>query len=670
MKNRVASLLGAGVDSWRDSDPVRRWRIVLGVIAGAIVIWLTLATKPWVAAAEIRGKTDTLDYLRIYGWIAAAINVVLLAGLAAICPWWAGGRYSKPGPARTNHPSTLLNLRRTRLSTPRAPRWFWPLVLVAMATTFFYSLPRMNHGFWDDEELNIRTTLWGKFKPNKKTGEIEFVHFDWLETVYGYSKGPNSHTLFSILSRACEDAWNVVAKPKGFPLVEWPFRVPALIFGVLAVAAFAWLLKDLGMPGTGLAAAFLLGIHPWNIRYASEARGYSLLIFLVPILFVFWRRAMVTGKWRWWSAFALAEFSLVYCYPGSAFLLIVLNVIMVGLFVAGPECAEPRFAQAGRWFCVNVLAAMLALQLMLPLVPQGKLYFDVVSSQGFVAGWQWVRNTACFMIGGAPWTKSGEPLEGYPEWLARYVENPILFVTAAAFAIFLVVLGACRLVVRGWASATFVVVMAICPPITFVFAHFRKFLLYENYVIYSLPGVVICAAAGLTLTASWVGKLSGGRKGVALAMAMCVVLGYFLYTNPFRQWLVGNPLQQIRESVIYSRGTLDPAAPGYKDVRTASFCIPPYLYDAHMERLDSAGAFIAALRRADAEGIPLFLNIGMPWAAREYSPQMWQLFNNAKLFEEPVRLRGFEPSLDRLVARYKPHSAEKFDFSAYKEDKR
>jgi hypothetical protein len=665
VNNRIASLLGAGIAFWQRSDLVRRWRIILGAVAGAIAIWLLIATKPWVAAAEIRGKTDTLDYVRIFGWIAGAINLVLFAGLAAICPWWASGKQPKPSPPPANQLSTLQPQHRI----PSAPRWFWPLVVVAMAATFFYSLPRMTHGFWDDEELNIRTTLWGKFKPNKKTGEIEFMRFGWLETVYGYSKGPNSHTLFSILSRACEDAWNLVAKPTGFPLVEWPFRIPALVFGLLAVAAFAWLLKDLGMPGAGLVAAFLLGVHPWNIRYASEARGYSLLIFLVPVLFVFWRRAMVTGQWRWWSAFAFTEFSLVYCYPGSAFILVVLNLITLGLFVAGPDCAEPRFAQAGRWFCVNVLAAILTLQLMFPLLPQGKLYFDFVSSQGFVSGWQWVRNTVCFMIGGAPWTKSGEPWAGYPEWLARYAENPVLFIAGATFAIALVVVGACRLLQRGWASATFVIVMAVCPPITFVFAYFRKFLLYENYVIYSFPGVVICAAAGLTLLASWLGKLSG-RWAVAWVTAASVILGYFAYTNSFRQWLVGNPLQQIRESVIYCRGTLDPAAAGQRSVRTASFCIPPYLYDAHMERLDSAGAFIAALRRADAEGVPLFLNIGMPWAAREYSPQMWELFNNAELFEEPVRLRGFEPSLDRLVVRYKPHSAGKFDFSSYRSAER
>ena len=64
--------------------------------------------------------------------------------------------------------------------------------------------------------------------------------------------------------------------------------------------------------------------------------------------------------------------------------------------------------------------------------------------------------------------------------------------------------GAISLLRRGWASATFVFVMAVCPPITFAVAYFRKFLLYENYVIYSLPGVVVCAAAGILVVASCV----------------------------------------------------------------------------------------------------------------------------------------------------------------------
>ena len=121
-------------------------------------------------------------------------------------------------------------------------------------------------------------------------------------------------------------------------------------------------------------------------------------------------------------------------------------------------------------------------------------------------------------------------------------------------------------------------------------------------------------------------------------VAALIVFGYFFYTNPLRQWIVRHPLQQIRESVVYCRGTLDPSSIAQQQVRTASFCIPPYLYDA--------------------------------WAARQYSPQMWSLFTNRALFEEPVLLRGFEPSLDRLVAKYKRHSAETFDFTSYRNDQR
>jgi hypothetical protein len=668
VKNDKLSLLRKAVNFWEQSKPTLRWRMTLGVIAAGLAIWLLIAPKPWLAAIQFRGKMETADYVRVYGWIAGAINIALLGVLAAVCPWWAkpSQRSTLDAPHEQGRCPSNAGTH-VQLSTPSSsgPRWFWPLVIVAMAMTLCYSLPRMNHGFWDDEELNVRTTLYGRFKPNKKTGEIEFKRFNWLETVYGYSRGPNSHTLFGIVSRACEEAWNSIVRPKSFPVVEWPFRVPALVFGVLGVAGVAWLLREFGLPDAGVVGAFLLAIHPWHVRYASEARGYSLVVLLVLVLFVFWRRAMITGGWNWWGAFALTEFALIYCYPGALFVLVALNLITLGLMAMGRGCAKSCTRQAGKWFCVNVFAAILALQLMLPLYPQAKQYFDFVTSQGFVSGWSWARNTVCFMIGGAPWTKSGEPWAGYPEWLARYMENPVLFIAAASFAIAAILLGAVHLLRRGWPSATFVILMSICPLITFLFAYFKRYLLYENYVIYSLPGAVVCAAAGLSVAASWAQKLPGERI-IVPATASLVVLGYFFYTNPFRQWIVQNPLQQIRESVIYCRGTLDPSNAAQKSVRTASFCIPPYLYDAHMERLDSAGAFIAALRRADEERVPLLLNVGMPWAARQYSPQMWSLFTNQALFEEPVLLRGFEPSLDRLVAKYKPRGAENFDFSHYK----
>ena len=162
--------------------------------------------------------------------------------------------------------------------------------------------------------------------------------------------------------------------------------------------------------------------------------------------------------------------------------------------------------------------------------------------------------------------------------------------------------------------------------------------------------------------------LARWRAGLAFLAAALLVLGYFATTHSFRSWLVTHPLQQIPESVLASRGSLDP----HQDagVLTASFCIPPYLYDSQMIRTDSVAEFIAVLKRADRENKPLLFNIGMPWAAREDSPGMWSLFNNPQLFSAPRTFPGMDAGLDRTVALYKAGSADSFDFSPYKLDER
>ena len=75
--------------------------------------------------------------------------------------------------------------------------------------------------------------------------------------------------------------------------------------------------------------------------------------------------------------------------------------------------------------------------------------------------------------------------------------------------------------------------------------------------------------------------------------------------------------------------------------------------------------FIEVLKKSDREGKPLVFNIGMPWAAREYSPGMWALLNRPELFADHRTFHGLDAGLDRTVARYKPGSAAAFDFSPY-----
>jgi hypothetical protein len=82
-----------------------------------------------------------------------------------------------------------------------------------------------------------------------------------------------------------------------------------------------------------------------------------------------------------------------------------------------------------------------------------------------------------------------------------------------------------------------------------------------------------------------------------------------------------------------------------------------------MIRLDSTVEFVEFLKKADEEGRPLFINLGMPWAAEEYSPGMWALVTDSTLFEAPTAFRGWDPGLDRLVFKYKPGSSRDYDFS-------
>ena len=63
--------------------------------------------------------------------------------------------------------------------------------------------------------------------------------------------------------------------------IDGTMRAPSVIFGALAVPALYRLARRFGPPSTALAAAALLTIAPLHVRYAQEARSYTLLVLAV-----------------------------------------------------------------------------------------------------------------------------------------------------------------------------------------------------------------------------------------------------------------------------------------------------------------------------------------------------------------------------------------------------
>jgi hypothetical protein len=624
--------------AWMKLSPANRWRIVLGGVAILLLVSLLLSTKPWdVQGGKLRHT------IAIHTWYGKAFSFAAISVLAILAPWWA-----RPIEKR-------IEVQKSNTATPR---WFWPLVFAAMALAACFSFPRLGYSLWDDEELCARHSLVGKFRFDEKNGQIGYSPLKWDDTFFGYVT-PNNHVLFSIASRLSSTAVNAVTPEAELRFRESALRLPAYLFGILSIAALAWFLKQMGFAGAGVVAAFLLALHPWHIRYTSEARGYSLILLLVPLLYAFWNGAVRTGEWKWWAACAAAQFALIYTYPGILFLLVVLNALSLPALALARDAARPFFAQSGRWFFTNSCAALLAVLLMLPLIPQARNYFDHESAREIVLGWSWVRSTLSFMLAGVPWAGANEYIAlGHLNF-----RHPHLLQAFVVCTVGLLAAGTVAFARRSLLHTCIAIVIFATPILTFLLSRVRKMLIYESYTIYALPGLVALVAIGIVAVCQVVTRLPAGRY-VGPAAAAVMILLYAAVTWDFRGWLITHPLQQFRESVLLCRPVLDPLDSRQTAILTGSFCIPPYLYDPHARRLDSVDQFVALMKESDQSGKPLYINIGMPWAAREYSPRLWQIFNDDRLFENRRELLGFDAGLDRQVAKYKPGSAATFDFSA------
>ncbi len=621
-----------------------RWRISLLVAAAMLGLWMLLAKKPWLVKVVDRPRVE--EFFTIYSWYGAGAAMVVLVGLAVIAPWWAG-RDVQPGPTRL---------------TGQCSRWFWPLVGLAMLSSAIFSFPRLGHSLWDDEEYNVRMSILGRYNIQKGDEPLKFRKLSWTETLAEYRE-PNNHVLHSLLAKFSLQAWQTfLKKSDSLRFSETALRIPAFIFGILSVASLALLLKDLGRPGAGVLAAFLMAMHPWHVRYTSECRGYSLVLFIVPLVFLFWRRSMLGGLWAWWAPLAVAQFALIYTYPGALFILIVLNLAALPLIFFSEQTAKPFSVQSGRWFAANALTAVPTLFLMLPLLPQVKDYMAYETARNFTIGWAWVSNALWHFVAGVAWTRGSVDGAVYPELAYHFSQALWVPMLAAGIAALMGIVGAIWFIRKGPVETVILLAIVLPAVVTVIFARLRTHLIYESYVIAALPGFIALVACGLWTLGTLLVPGRRQRLGLPTICAL-LLLAFFAFTQPTRGWMMTRSLQPIRESSLASRGTFNLKDESASRIITASFSIPPYLYDPRAIRLESTAQFIDLIRTAEKLDRPLVMNIGMPWAARDYSPAMWKLINDPLLFFQDPRFLGWDPGLDRIVARYIPGSALGYDFS-------
>ena len=173
----------------------------------------------------------------------------------------------------------------------------------------------------------------------------------------------NNHILYSILSHV---------SIRLFGDSELGIRLPALLFGILAVPALYFLARDAFGRRNGALSAFLLVISPYHIYYTQEARGYSGLIFFSILSVLFLGKALQGNRISHWIGFVLTTVLNGYMHLFGIFVMVA-QVIFMGLLGW-----RRRSLSSFRLSRSKILRVSLSIPTSILLI--GVLYFPVMGS--------------------------------------------------------------------------------------------------------------------------------------------------------------------------------------------------------------------------------------------------------------------------------------------------
>jgi mannosyltransferase len=174
----------------------------------------------------------------------------------------------------------------------------------------------------------------------------------------------------------------------GFSDAAWWVRLLSALMGVAAVPVVYWIGKALFSPRVGLLAALLLAINPFAIRYAQEARSYSLLVLLISVSFLAFFSCLRQPSRFWSVCYVLSTTLALYTHFFAALAVLVQLVSSAAL-----PAARRRFAIG------QVLQLSIVVVLGLPL-----LWFVVFRDRGQLGWaaavhWRDVYDVFRFMVG-------------------------------------------------------------------------------------------------------------------------------------------------------------------------------------------------------------------------------------------------------------------------------
>ena len=320
------------------------------------LVWVVLGGKPGAAleaAAKLKEageKADVEDSITIGLFYASIFCLVMSTLLLATVKWWSCPLSVEP-----------------EIVTHRSGRWFWILIGVAVLLGAGLRLHLAKGSLWWDELWNVKYTMLGQFVPDSKNkGELKFKKVKWTHTMWYYKK-PTNHPPVAVASRISNKAWQEITGQPPEAFSETALRMPSLLAGLGSIVLAGVLLRRWGFTAAGVVAGFILALHPWQLRYGVEDRGYSFLVFFTFLGCLALSRALTSGRWRDWSLFGLAQFFLMWTLPISVW---YAGAFAIAAFIGAFVSKENRQQQFARIIVANVIAGMAFAAVFFPNVLQ------------------------------------------------------------------------------------------------------------------------------------------------------------------------------------------------------------------------------------------------------------------------------------------------------------
>lgn len=572
---------------------------------------------PDIAAATAAGKRpDWWDDAAMGVHYAAAINAGLLVLLLASSKFWSRD-------ARQPNPPTAI----------RNPKYFWPLIIAASLLCLGLRLPLASKSLWWDEAWVIEQVSVGRWKADsKQPDKLKFQAHDWSRCAWYYQK-PTNHAPMSLLQKASIMAWQKITHAKKDQFSDLAARVPALAASCLAVILLGLLLRGWGSSGAGVAAAFVLAIHPWHIRYGVDARAYALVVPLcIAGMLTITRIAKTRGeKFLPWLGWGITEFLWLWAYPNAAIDIAALNLVAAFLLWKNHSTDADRWTAFFRLAATNIFAAICLIQVFLPNLIQARHWAGQEADKHVLNADLAASTLSQLIFGREYWISGNNP----PVFLqlnhATIAPTVTPFLIATILGIFVVWI---HLLVRrkrtGKAAACLSALLISSSAFAAVTWTLQSYF-YPRFVIALLP-VFIASCCLVIATERW---------RIALSLVAAIVLSvpyatsaYFYATHPYQ------PLHNVASFVqAESTGQAKPPLVGCYGLGRE---VLPVYYPSAVP-VENAADLAKLQKRAQMEQRPLYVTYGYDNFNRSMLGDGFKTLDDRSKFEEMKSFDGIEP---------------------------